>query len=317
MTEVAVAESQQPERVTRSWLPDAALALTLLIWGSAFLVTKAIFTNISVFAYIAVRFSLMTVLAFLVLGVVARRNPGQRLVPHRADWPRFAAVGLMGFTLNGLGFNFGVDLTSVFSAAFLNTTASLFTIVILAIIGERPPAVAWVGVGIATLGVAVFLLDQSGGERSLLGDVLCLASAAAFALYAVWTRPLTRTYAGPVTTAWTLLIGSIPLVLIGLPAAMEQDWSGVPAQSWLALVYMATFPIYVAYTLFNYTVQHRGAAFTSSFILLVPVLSGLLATVFSDESFGATKLLGAGLILLGLFVVGSGGKRRSGAVVNP
>lgn len=316
MTDAVVAESDHPEQVARNWMPDAALGLTLLIWASTFLVTKALFAHISVFTYIAVRFGLMTVLAFVVLWFVARRNPGQRLVPLRQDWPRFITVGLMGFTLNGIMFNIGVDRTSVFSAAFLNTTAPLFTIVILAIMGERLPAIAWVGIAISTLGVGVFLLDQSGGQRSLLGDVLCFASAGAFALYAIWIRPLTRTYAGPVTTAWTLLAGSIPLVLVGLPAAVEQDWGAVTTQDWVALAYMVAFPIYVAFTLFNYIVQHRGAAFASSFILLVPVLSGLLATVFSDESFGATKLFGAALILGGLFAVSTANRYGQRTVVD-
>lgn len=311
MTATAEAESDRSRKAGHNWLPDAALALTLLIWASTFLVTKELFDHLSVFAYIAVRFGLMTVVAFLVLWFTVRRNPSQRWIPQRADWPRVIAAGLMGFTLNGLGFNLGVDLTSVFSAAFLNTTAPLFTILFLAMVGERPPLVAWLGVTISTVGVAIFLLDQSGGERSLLGDVLCLASAAAFSLYSIWVRPLTRTYSGPVTTAWTLLAGAIPLVLIGLPAALDQDWNALSAQSWVALGYLVVFPIYVAYTLFNYTVQHRGAAFTSSFILLVPVLSGLLATLFYSDPFGPTKLLGAALILTGLVAIRFAEPKRS------
>ncbi len=303
MTDAGTGALHRPESPARDWKPDAALGLTLLIWASTFLVTKSLFSHISVFAYIAVRFALMTALAFLVLWFTVRRTPGQRWTPHRADWPRVIAVGLMGFTLNGLGFNIGVDLTSVFSAAFLNATAPLFTILILAVIGERTPLIAWIGVIIATAGVGIFLFDQAGGQRSLLGDLLCIASAAAFALYAIWIRPLTRTYSGPVTTAWTLLAGSIPLVLIGMPAAIEQSWTTLPTQSWISLAYMVVFPIYVAFTLFNYTVQHRGAAFTSSFILLVPVLSGLLATFFYSDPFGPTKLLGAALILAGLFLL--------------
>jgi drug/metabolite transporter (DMT)-like permease len=305
MTAAVETEADQHRHTTRDWKPDAALAFTLLIWASTFLVTKELFTHISVFAYMAVRFALMTVLAFIVLWFTVRRTRGQRWTPHRSDWPRIVAAGLMGFTLNGLGFNIGVDLTSVFSAAFLNATAPLFTILFLAFIGERSPLIAWVGVVIATVGVGIFLFDQSGGERSLLGDFLCIASAAAFALYAIWVRPLTRTYSGPLTTAWTLLAGSIPLVLVGLPASIEQNWSTLPTESWIALAYMIVFPIYVAFTLFHFTVQHRGAAFTSSFILLVPVLSGLLATLFYSDPFGPTKLLGAALILLGLFLLGT------------
>jgi hypothetical protein len=45
------------QSASRSWLPDAALGLTILIWASTFLVTKAAFEHISVLAFIAVRFA--------------------------------------------------------------------------------------------------------------------------------------------------------------------------------------------------------------------------------------------------------------------
>jgi drug/metabolite transporter (DMT)-like permease len=299
-----------PKPLAHPWLPEAALGLTILIWSSTFLVTKSAFEHISVLAFIAVRFGLMTVMAFLILWVVRRRTPGLSWTPHRSDWGRIALVGLMGFTINGLGFNFGVDRTSVFSAAFLNSTAPLFTILFLAVIGERAPALAWIGIAIATVGVGFFLMDSTGGTRSLSGDLLCLMSAAAFALYGIMSRPLTLSYPAPLTTAWTLLAGSIPLVLIGLPAALDQSWSTLPTKSWLALGYMVVFPIYVAYILFHYTISKRGAALTSSFILLVPVLSGLLAAVIYDESFGSTKLLGASLVLSGLITIRFAGTRN-------
>ena len=304
----------QPEQATRSWLPEAALGLTILIWASTFLVTKAAFEHISVLAFISVRFGLMTVMAFLILWVVRRRTPGLRWTPHRSDWGRIVLVGLMGFTINGLGFNFGVDRTSVFSAAFLNSTAPIFTILFLAVIGERAPALAWVGIAIATVGVGLFLLDSTGGSRSLSGDLLCLMSAAAFAVYNIMSRPLTLSYPAPLTTAWTLLAGSIPLVLVGLPSALDQSWSTLPTKSWLALGYMIVFPIYVAYILFHYTISKRGAALTSSFILIVPVLSGLLAATIYDESFGPRKLLGATLVLAGLVTIrvsGPGGAQSA------
>jgi drug/metabolite transporter (DMT)-like permease len=286
--------------LAQPWLPEAALGATILIWSSTFLVTKSAFTHISVLAFIAVRFGLTTLMAFGILWVVKRRNPALSWTPRRSDWGRIVLAGLTGFTINGLGFNFGVDRTSVFSAAFLNSTAPLFTFLILALIGERSPPLAWLGIVIATAGVVCFLLDSTGGSRSLSGDLLCLMSAAAFAVYGIMSRPLTTAYPAPLTTAWTLLAGSIPLVLVGLSAALDQSWSTLPTKSWLALGYMVVFPVYVAYILFHYSISKRGAALTSSFILVVPVLSGLLATTIYDEPFGANKLFGAGLILTGL-----------------
>jgi drug/metabolite transporter (DMT)-like permease len=295
----------------RSLLPEAALGLTILIWASSFLVTKAAFSHFSVMAFIFVRFGLMTLMAFAILGVITRRKPELRWTPRRSDWPRFVLVGVMGFTLNGLGFNFGVDRTSVFSASLLINTTPLFTILILAIIGERPPLGAWLGVAIAVAGVAVFLLDKTGGAHSLSGDLLCLLSASSFAVYGIVNRPLAIAYPAPVSTAWTLLAGSIPLIVLGIPAALAQSWTTLPTSSWLALGYMVILPIYIAYMLWNYAIVHRGAAVATSFGLLVPIVSGILAALFYDESFGPTKLLGAALVLGGLLTIRLLGSRTA------
>jgi drug/metabolite transporter (DMT)-like permease len=279
------------------------LGLTVLIWGAAFLATKAAFSHFSVMAFVFVRFSMMTLMAFAILGVITHRKPGLRWTPRRSDWQRFLLVGLVGYTINGLGFNFGADHTSVFSASLLINTSPIFIIVILALIGERPPLGAWIGVAIAVAGVAVFLQDKTGGSHSLSGDLLCLISALSFAIYGIINRPLAVSYHASISTAWALLIGSIPLILLGVPAALEQSWATLPASSWLALGYMVVFPIYIAFMLWNYGIVHRGAAVASSFGLLVPVVSGILAALFFNESFGPTKLIGAALVLGGLLLI--------------
>jgi drug/metabolite transporter (DMT)-like permease len=66
---------------------------------------------------------------------------------------------------------------------------------------------------------------------------------------------------------------------------------------------MIVFPIYIAYSLLNYVISKRGAALATSFGLLVPVLSGILAALLTDEAFGPRKLLGAALVLCGLAVI--------------
>jgi drug/metabolite transporter (DMT)-like permease len=179
----------------------------------------------------------------------------------------------------------------------------MFTIMVLTIIGERPPAAAWIGVVVAVVGVAVFLMDKRGGEHSLSGDLLCFMAAAAFGIYSVVNRPLASSYPPATYTAWTLLFGSIPLVLAGIPAAGRQDWGALTASNWIAIAYVVVFPVYIAYMLWNFGIKRRGAAIATSFGLLVPVIAGTLSALIYDESFGVRKLLGAVLVLGGLLFI--------------
>jgi drug/metabolite transporter (DMT)-like permease len=89
-------------------------------------------------AFIFVRFVLMTVLAFGVLVVTARRDRGQLRI-RRSDLPQFALVGLTGYTIYQICFVFGVEKTSAFSSALLVSMQPLFTMLILAKRGEPTP----------------------------------------------------------------------------------------------------------------------------------------------------------------------------------
>jgi drug/metabolite transporter (DMT)-like permease len=298
-----------------AFLPELALLTTVTLWATTFIVTKDAFTHINVMAFVFIRFLLMTLMAFAILAIIRARNPATVLTPKRSDLPRFLLAGLSGFTFYQLGYNLGLDRTSVFSASLLISTSPLFTILVLTAIGERPPAAAWIGVVVAVAGVAIFLRGNQGGERSLSGDLLCFMAAAAFGLYSVINRPLAASYPPATYTAWTLLLGSIPLVLAGAPAAGRQDWDALGAGSWLAIVYVVIFPVYIAYMLWNFGIARRGAAIATSFGLLVPIIAGTLSAILYDETFGPRKLIGAALVLGGLLFIRIGPRwlRQRGA----
>jgi len=280
--------------------PELAQLLVVGLWASTFIVTKHAFAELAPLAFTFVRFALMTALAFAVLFV---RGRSWRI--DRRHLPRFVLAGLTGYTFYQLGFVLGLERTSPFASSLLIAMVPLFTLVILAARGERPPARGWAGLAVALAGVVIFLADQwgRGAEGSLAGAALSIGAAVSFALYGVVNRPLVRDYPPETYTAYTLLAGSIPLMLVATPSALAQDWSGVSALGWLEIVYMVILPVYVAYMLWNWAIARRGAAAATSFSLLVPIASGSLSAWLFGEQFGVGKLLGAALVLLGLAII--------------
>lgn len=288
--------------MVRARLPEVALVVVVFVFASTFVVTKQVFEELSPLAFAFVRFGAITLLAFGVLGGAVASGRAQWGV-QRADIPRFVAVGVCGYTFYQLGFVLGLERTSPFSSALLIGTVPVFTMVLLTAIGERQPARAWVGVGVALLGVMIFLLDQLGAPGELVGDLLSVGSAVSFAGYGVLNRPLVQRYPAATYTAYTLLAGSVPLLAIGAPLAVAQNWAAVSVGSWLVVGYMVVLPVYVAYMIWNWAIARRGAAVASSFTLLVPVVSGLLSVIFLAEPFDAGKLVGAAIVLVGLVIL--------------
>jgi drug/metabolite transporter (DMT)-like permease len=292
--------SREQRSVASAIGPEAAQLAVVGLWASTFIVTKHAFAEMSPLAFVFVRFGLMIGLAFAVL---AARGRSWRV--RRADLPRLAIVGLTGYTLYQLGFVLGLERTSPFSSSLLIAMVPLFTLVMLAARGERTPARGWVGLAAALVGVVVFLSDRwnSGTTGSLVGDALSIGAAVAFAIYGIVNRPLVRDYPPETYTAYTLLAGGLPLMLLATPAALAQDWGAVSLFGWFEIGYMVVLPVYVAYMLWNWAIARRGAAAASSFTLLVPIVSGALSAWLFGERFDMLKLLGAALVLAGLVII--------------
>ena len=303
---------EQPTRggIVAAIGPELGQLLVVGLWASTFIVTKAAFAELSPLAFVFVRFALMTALAFAVLS--AR---GRTWRVRRSDLPRFFMAGLAGYTVYQLGFVLGLERTSPFASSLLIAMVPLFTMLMLALRGERTQPRGWIGLALALVGVTIFLADQLGraADGSLIGDLLSLGAAVAFALYGVINRPLVRDYPPETYTAYTLLAGSLPLMLISTPAALAQDWGAVSALGWLAIIYMVILPVYVAYMIWNWAIARRGVAAATSFSLLVPVASGTLSAWLFGEQFGPLKLLGAALVLGGLMIIRTPAKAPSAA----
>jgi drug/metabolite transporter (DMT)-like permease len=280
--------------------PELAQLVVVGLWASTFIVTKHAFNELSPLAFTFVRFALMTILAFVVLFA---RGRSWRIA--RRDLPRFALAGLTGYTIYQLCFVLGLERTSPFTSSLLIAMVPLFTLVFLAVRGEQPSARGWAGLAVALVGVTVFLADKwgQGIQAGLVGEALSIGAAVAFALYGVVNRPLVRDYAPETYTAYTILAGSIPLMLVAAPSALAQDWSAVSLWGWLEIVYMVVLPVYVAYMLWNWAIARRGVAAATSFSLLVPIASGSLSAWWFAEQFALAKLFGAALVLAGLAII--------------
>jgi drug/metabolite transporter (DMT)-like permease len=250
-------------------------------------------------AFMGTRFVVMAAIALGVLGLQRRLR-----VVFGPDLGRFTLAGLFGFTLYQLGFVLGLDRTSAFSSTLLLTTIPLCSLLFLRIGGVEPVESAqWGGVGLAAVGIAVFIWAEEGGPRlaeARLGDLLSLGAAASFALYGIVGKPLGARYPASTVLAGTLLLGSLPLLPLSPVAAPSRSGAAISASGWAIWAFAAVVPVCLGYTWWNAAIAARGVAAIAPYTLLVPVLGGLLAVGWLGERLTGTKLAGAALTLAGL-----------------
>jgi drug/metabolite transporter (DMT)-like permease len=280
---------------------ETALSVMVLVWGLNFAIAKHALSEIHPLAFNGLRFVLASGFVYAVLR--ARRAVS---LPERRDVPRVLLMGLVGNVVYQMAFVLGLDLTQAGHASLMLALTPLLTAFLSRLTGhERPGPRTWVGAAVSVAGVA--LVTGSGarqlGRDVLVGDLIMIGAAVAWAAYTVGARPLVQRY-GPIrTTAWTMWTGAVVLALAGVPAAAAQDWGAVGARAWAAVLYSAFLSIGLAYLIWYRGVQKLGNTRTAIFANLTPVVALLGGAVLLAERPGPAALLGAAMVLAGVMTV--------------
>lgn len=286
-----------PRGLERFDVADGAMLSVALIWAGNNVFTKAILnTRIDPLPYVFCRFAMVAVLMF---GWFYLRKIDIRV--KREDFGLFLIAGITGYAAYNLLFVVGLSHTTAFAAAILVALGPIFTLVFSAALRiERVRAVQWVGVAFCFGGVALFVGEKLTSGRPAYGDLLNLFGAACFAVYSLATRPLIVKYGSPVVTAWSVVIGLVAVTPVTFVALTRQDWGGVGVLGWTGMVYAGVFSMLIGYTIWGWAIKRQGVGRTAPFLFLIPVITGVLSALILDESLAVFKLLGAGLVLVGV-----------------
>ena len=287
---------------------DLALILLSVIWGVNFSVIKIALRELDPMAFNAIRFLLASLTLFLVL-----RSRGAIPFPARRHWGGVVFLGLLANVGYQLLFIHGVDRTLAGNAGLVLATTPVWTLILASVSGsEHHGLPVWGGVMATLAGMVLVVLGGGGaglGEGLLMGDLLLVLAAITWAAYTVGTQNLTREYGALAVTSWTLWVGTIPLVALGIPSLWSTEWSTVSQVAWLGVIYAGVLAIAVAYLIWNHGLEHIGGPRTAAFANLVPVVALIAAAVWLGEEPGRTQIVGAIIIIAGVSVARlAGGK---------
>jgi drug/metabolite transporter (DMT)-like permease len=131
--------------------------------------------------------------------------------------------------------------------------------------------------------------------------LLTLASLA-WAVYSVSARTVGHRYP---LLAWVSLGyvgGMAPYWLWSLPAVLRLDYAALPLWAWIGIAASGLLANLAAYLAWMRGVQLLGAARAGVWQNLAPILGALGGFVFLHERLPGTALLGALLVLLGVYL---------------
>jgi drug/metabolite transporter (DMT)-like permease len=162
--------------------------------------------------------------------------------------------------------------------------------------GERPKPLFWLFSGIGSATVVGFAL-ASGGEVSLVGDLLMLGAIIACGLgYAEGAR-LSRRLGGWQVISWALLLSLPPMGIIAL-FTLPDTWQGVDAPSWLGLAYVSVFSMLIGFVFWYRGLALGGIAGVGQLQLLQPFFGLLLAASLLGEHVSSAMVVATLAVVL-------------------
>ncbi|TKU92706.1 O-acetylserine/cysteine exporter [Citrobacter sp. wls620] len=280
---------------------DGLLALlVVVVWGLNFVVIKVGLHNMPPLMLAGLRFLLV---AFPAIFFVARpKIPLSLLLGYGLT----ISFGQFAFLFSAIKFGMPAGLASLVLQA-----QAFFTIILGAFaFGERLQGKQRVGIALAIFGVLVLIEASLNGQHvGMLGFMLTLAAALSWASGNIFNKKIMQHTSRPAVMSlvvWSALIPVVPFFLASIlfdgPTQIIQSLVTIDMTTILSLVYLAFVATIVGYGIWGALLGRYETWRVAPLSLLVPVVGLASAAVLLDETLTGLQLLGALLIMAGLYI---------------
>ena len=275
-------------------------AFTIIIWGITLISTKIlIFNGLSPAGIMLYRF----VIAYAVLWIFYPRLPK---VKKWKDAAIFFAAGLFGGTIYFLTENTAVGITNTSNVALIVTTAPLLTAFIANFTLKNEPLKRHTFLGsIIALG-GVFLIVFNGNfilQLNPAGDLLSFFSALSWAIYSILIKKISHQYPVLFTTRRVFFYSILTLLPWFCYEPLPLDFSILLQKEVIFnLLFLSLIASSLCFYIWNIIIKNLGAVHTNNYIYFISIVTLFVSWLVLDEKITAYALLGAVLILSGVYL---------------
>jgi drug/metabolite transporter (DMT)-like permease len=246
--------------------------------------------------------------AGVLLVVVSRRELWQERAHLAATWYQYVVLGFCGMLVCGAWVYLGARTTVAMNIALIYSASPVLIAVGAALfLGERFRLPQVVGVLLALAGVVHVIVKGQwlalAQVQWVAGDAWIVCAMVSWAAYALlqklWPSPL-----GATARLAAICVGGVAVLLPC--AAWELAQPATPAWSWSAtglVLTAALLPGLGAYWLYGSAQKVLGASRVAATLYLGPLYAALAAWGVLGEPLGWHHLVGAALILPGVYGV--------------
>lgn len=274
--------------------------LTVCIWGSTFIATKTLInqglTPVEIFTY---RFSL----AYLCLLAFCH----QKLMANTwRDEGLFLLAGLTGGSLYFISENSALEITMASNVSLIVCTTPVLTVLLSSFFFKEKLRKGFIaGSLVALSGVTLVVFNGSVFLKlNPLGDCLTLLAALSWAFYSLILRQMGNKYSTLFITRKVFFYGLITMILYlpFAPSSFHLERLCYPLV-YGNLLFLGIVASMLCYLSWNACVRIIGASRASNYLYINPLVAVWASHLFLSEPITPTALLGAGLIIGGVYIV--------------
>jgi len=288
-------------------LSDLLMLSAVVMWGINFSLVKIGLRELSPGGFNGLRMFVTAAILLGLLGLTKRKFGG--LV--RGDLGRLALLGVMGNAVYQVLFIGAMSRTTASNTSLILALSPIFVAFLSAILGiEKIHWAAWLGILISFSGLYLILARTNGGfslaSDGVQGDIMIFVGTILWAGYTVFSKSFLERLSPLQFSAATVAFGAAAYLPLTVGDIVRIPWSRVSFKAWGALVVSALFGLVIGYLIWYTSVQRVGNARTAVYSNLTPAFTAFFAWMLLGEKMEAVQLVGAAVILGGVYLTRAG-----------
>ena len=255
-----------------------------------------------------------TVGAATILLAFALLRGKKQLYARKDELKDLIVFGVVGVAAVTSFYFFAIKYLYVSVALVIEFTASIWIVLYLRFIKKKQVSpIMWWGIACAFSGL--FLLSQiwTGTTLHPLGVAVAFADAIALSIYFLFADRLSQTRTslslmtwgiGVAAVFWSLVLPwwNFPFEFLTNTYRLEGNLSNYSAPGWALVLWIIIVGTVIPYLLTVTGIRELSASTGSVIGMLEPLFAGVIAWWLLSEAFNTTQLIGAAVLLFGIYL---------------
>jgi drug/metabolite transporter (DMT)-like permease len=307
IAQATAASSQAASRSRRVRVVLGFLAI-YVIWGST---------------YLAIRYAVETIPPLYTAGV-RHLCAGSILLAWalakglRPTWPQIRASVVIGFFFFLVGhgsLHWAERIVPSGLASLLIAVEPIFVFLLSSAAARtwklNGMLAAGILLGLFGVGILVWGTIRSPEHGMTLGSIMILVGAFSWSMGIIYSRRSHLSGNPLLLSSLSLLAGAVMLLTVATIAGEARgfSFSQVTVRSWLGLAYLILFGSVIAFTAYNWLLEHFSPTFVATHTYINPIVAVLLGWAYGGEVITMRVGVAAALVVLAVVLVDRGTNR--------